>query len=174
MRFRFVLSSLDEDPEGRPLTQGNDVGTGLRRLRYEHTGDGIHATKWLKSGRSKSWELSNFTARIVRDLILDDGEHQGRQFGVEAKVNGKTITFDLSVGEFMRMNWVLPRLGPEAIIYPGQQQHARAAIQALSGPIQQARIFSHLGWRKSGSRWTYLHAGGGLSADGPVADVEVS
>jgi hypothetical protein len=47
--------------------------------------------------------------------------------------------------EFVRMGWPLTRLGPQAIVYPGQQQHARAAVQQLSGPIQQVRIFTHLG-----------------------------
>jgi len=106
MKFRFVLSSPDEDPAGRPLPQG-DVGAESRRLRYEQTGNGINATKWFKSGRLKSWELSNFTARIVRDTLLDNGEGQGRRLGIEAKVNGRTIAFDLSVAEFTRMNWVL-------------------------------------------------------------------
>src|SRR5437762_7957438 len=127
MKFRFVLSSPDEDPPARPLTQG-DVGAESRCLRYEQSGNGINATQWFKSGRLKSWELSNFTARIVRDTLLDSSERHGRRLGIEAKVNGRMIAFDLSVAEFTRMNWVLPQLGPEAIIYPGQQQHARAAI----------------------------------------------
>ena len=75
--------------------------------------------------------------------------------------------------EFGRMGWPLPNLGPEAIIYPGQQQHARAAIQSLSGPIRQQRIFTHLGWRKQGSEWLYLHAGGAIAASGDRHDVQV-
>lgn len=63
------------------------------------------------------------------------------------------------------MGWVLNKLGPQAIIYPGQQQHARAAIQWLSGEIPQEHIFTHLGWMKRGSQWVYVHAGGGLGAD---------
>jgi hypothetical protein len=53
------------------------------------------------------------------------------------------------------MDWVLKHLGPQAIIYPGQQQHARAAIQWLSGPIRQERILSHLGWSKQGPDCVY-------------------
>ena len=65
------------------------------------------------------------------------------------------------------MNWVLHRLGPQAIVYPGQHQHARAAIQWFSGPIRQERIFTHLGWRKQGAQYVYLHAGGALGAADP-------
>lgn len=60
------------------------------------------------------------------------------------------------------MAWVLNKLGPSALIYPGQQQHARAAIQWLSGQIHQERVFTHLGWRKQGADWVYLHSGGAL------------
>jgi hypothetical protein len=175
MKFRFVLLSPDEDPGGRPLERQDaaDLELSPRRLRYEQTGKGINATKSLKSGRSKSWEITNFSARIVHDLVLNDGEHPARQFGIVAEVSGRTITFDLSVAEFTRMNWVLHRLGPEAIIYPGQQQHARAAIQSLSGPIKQERIFSNLGWNKHGSHWVYIHAGGALGPDGTVPSLRV-
>lgn len=175
MKFRFVLLNPDEDPERltpmRESAFGNDsVPCGVR---YEQSGKGIDATKLLKSGRLKSWKIANFSARIIRDLVLDDGEHWGRKFGVEAEVNGKTIAFDLSVAEFTRMNWVLHRLGPEAIVYPGQQQHARAAIQALSCQIKQELVYSHLGWKKCGTQWIYLHAGGALGADGSVPGIEV-
>jgi hypothetical protein len=71
------------------------------------------------------------------------------------------------------MNWVLRQLGPQAIIYPGQQQHARAAIQWLSGAIQQERIFAHLGWRKHGEHWMYLHAAGAIGAQGPLSDFQM-
>ena len=71
------------------------------------------------------------------------------------------------------MGWVLNKLGPQAIIYPGQQQHARAAFQWLSGEIRQEQVFAHLGWRRHGSHWVYLHAGGALGADGSQAGVQV-
>ena len=71
------------------------------------------------------------------------------------------------------MAWVVSKLGPQAIIYPGQQQHARAAIQSLSGPIRQERIFTHLGWSKEGSQWLYLHSGGALGSGGQFSTVQV-
>src|SRR5260370_21754042 len=79
----------------------------------------------------------------------------------------------MPVAEFARMGWVLSGLGPREIIYPGQTQHARAAIQELSGEIRQERIFCHLGWRQHDSDWVYLHAGGGLGAAGSVAGTQV-
>ena len=79
-------------------------------------------------GRSKI-TIANFIARIVRDIIVDDGTEERRNFGIEGNLGGSKISFDLSPEEFARMGWVLKNLGPQAIIYPGQQQHACAAIQ---------------------------------------------
>jgi hypothetical protein len=71
------------------------------------------------------------------------------------------------------MGWLLNQLGPQAIIYPGQQQHARAAIQSLSGQIRQEHVFAHLGWRKQDRDWVYLHAGGAVGAQGPRSEFDV-
>jgi hypothetical protein len=177
MKFRFVLLNPDEDPEGRLPTQ--EISSVRKHIppsgiRYEQRGMGITGIKSLKSGRSKSWDVTNFGARIVRDLILDDGVDHGRKFEVEVTLNEKTLTAVLSTAEFVRMSWVLNKLGPEAIVYPGQQQHARAAIQSLSGAVRQERVFSHLGWRKCGAQWVYLHAGGAVGPEGYVGGLNVT
>jgi hypothetical protein len=127
----------------------------------------------LQNGRLKISAVANFHARIVRDLVYDDGEQERREFAVEAVVGEIKLAFCVSAAEFQRMDWVLNKLGPRAIIYPGQHQHARAAIQCLSGEIGEERIFSHLGWRKPDGHWVYLHAGGALGAGGSVSNVRV-
>jgi hypothetical protein len=141
--------------------------------RYVQNGPGIDRLEQRENGGSKTTAVTNFSARIVRDLILDDGEEQKRHIRVETEVGGREVTFTLSASEFSRMGWVINRLGPQAIIYPGQQQHARAAIQWLSREIQQEHIFAHLGWRKHGGLWVYLHAGGALGSGGLVPGLKV-
>ena len=175
MKFRFVLLGPDDEPDARrvaPEGAGKGFNYG-RGLRYEQKGAAIVRVEERENGGSKSKLLTNFNARIVRDLILDDGEEQRRHFRVEAEIGGRRVAFAVSAAEFSRMGWVLNKLGPQAIIYPGQQQHARAAIQWLSGHIPQERVFTHLGWRKHGPHWVYLHAGGALSAGGPASGLQV-
>ena len=41
----------------------------------------------------------------------------------EAELMGRRLAFTVAAAEFGRMGWVLPHLGPPAIIYPGQHQH---------------------------------------------------
>jgi len=126
----------------------------------------------LPKGARKCTAIANFIARIVTDMIRDDGDEQRRDFRVEAEVDGQRLVFTVAAAEFGRMGWVLQKLGPQAIIYPGQQQHARAAIQVLSGAIPQEHVFAHLGWRRHGLQWVYLHGTGALGVDGPVSGLQ--
>ena len=177
MNFRLVWVGADDDPPGRqPLAQ--DGVAAVRHFpsgtpRYEQQGTEMVRCERLASGDVKRIAVANFKARIVRDLILDDDAEQRRELGIEAELGGQRLAFVVPAAEFGRMGWVLRQLGPEAIVYAGQPQHARAAIQWLSGRIPQQRIFTHLGWRKHGPDWVYLNAGGAVGAQGPRGDVRV-
>src|SRR5262249_47413391 len=39
-----------------------------------------------------------------------------REFGVEAELGGRKLTFAVPAAEFGRMGWVLQKLGPDAIL----------------------------------------------------------
>jgi len=176
MNFRLVWMGSDDDPDEHPPVR--EGGVALPHLpsgtvRYEQRGNEMVRRERLRNGCLKFTVVANFSARIVRDLILDDDVERRREFRVEAELGGQTIAFVVAAAEFGRVGWVLNKLGPQAIVYPGQQQHARAAIQGLSGPIPQERIFTHLGWRKHGSDWVYLQAGGAVGAEGLRCDFQV-
>ena len=167
MKFRFVLLGPD-DPDRRDAEQSAETLS-----LYARKGSAMVRVEQLANGRSKTILLANFYACITRDIILDDGREQCRELGMEAEVAGKTISFTLSTTEFRRMDWVLNNLGPQAIIYPGQLQHVRAAIQFLSGSVRRERIYTHLGWQRDDSGWLYLQAGGAIGADGQRSDIRV-
>lgn len=174
MKFRLVWMGSEDDGNGQPRPREDTAhAEHTPRWGYEQQDGAMVRRERLQNGRLRYTPLTNFTARIVRDILRDDGEHERREFGIEAELGGSKLTFSLSAAEFGRMNWVLHRLGPQAIVYPGQHQHARAAIQWSSGPIRQERIFTHLGWRKHGTQYTYLHAGGALGTDGSILAVQV-
>ena len=170
MKFRFVLQEPDDEPNNPPPPPQRAVLPRRAPLRYDR---GSHGLLRLEKGGERAAALTNFDARIVTDFLMDDCERERREFGIEADLGGRKIAFVLSAAEFARMDWALNRLGPRAIIYPGQKQHARAAIQCLSREIRQERIYTHLGWRKTGPHWMYLHAGGALGVGGPQSGVQV-
>src|ERR1035441_350516 len=177
MKFRFVLLDPDGDSHRHTPPRENaaaaESADPAQAFRYQIRGTDMVRQERLADGRHRLIPVANFRACIVSDIILDDGVEQQRHCGVEAELDGQKVVFTVPAVEFGRMGWVLPRLGPRAIIYPGQTQHARAAIQELSGPIRQERIFSHLGWRKPDLDWVYLHAGGALGAAGLRSDWQV-
>ena len=176
MKFRFVLLGPDDDPnQSTPPSEGaaRQLHPSSRRVRYERSGPGMVRIERLENGRTRVTAVANFHAQIVGDRIVDEGHQERREFRLEAEVAGQALVFSVTAAEFAAMGWVLKRLGPQAIVYPGQQQQVRAAIQWLSGEIRQERIFAHLGWRKHGPDWVYLHAGGALGRDGAVPGVQV-
>ncbi len=176
MKFRFVLLNPDGDSDGHPVPRkavSSIPRSASETSRYEVRGTDMVRREQFGNGRLRLIPVANFRARIVSDIIVDDGVEEWRQFGVEAELDGQRVAVTVPATEFGRMGWVLQRLGPRAIIYPGQQQHARAAIQELSGPIRQERIFAHLGWRKQEQHWVYLHAGGALGAEGSLSSSQV-
>lgn len=175
MKFRMVwLGPEDESERQCSAPEKTEVVQEHRaRVQYQKQGSEMVKREELSKGCFKIVPLANFSARIVRDLVLEDGEHQQRAFELEAELAGRRITFSVSAAEFGRMAWALHQLGPQAVIYPGQQQHARAAIQSLSGAVRQERIFARLGWVKHGPQWVYLHAAGALGATGLVSGFEM-
>jgi hypothetical protein len=175
MNFRMVWIGSDDDSDGDPVGDGTPaIPDGVSAPGgYEQRGTEMIRKERLENGRVKFTTLTNFSARIVRDVLLENDAVQRRNFGIEAELDGRRIAFVVSAAEFSRMSWVLKQLGPQAIVYPGKQQHARAAIQFLSGPVRRERIFTQLGWRKQEEDWMYLQKGGAVGALGLRRDFQV-
>src|SRR5262249_36562052 len=122
-----------------------------------------HGLVWLKPTRDGVMEtpLCNFTARIISGVIEDDGVEIRRAFEIEAHQGEHKATIKVSAERFASMNWTTEALGHHAILAPGQtiKDHAQVAIQLFSQDTTERRVLTHLGWRKVGSTWCYLHAG---------------
>ena len=73
------------------------------------------------------------------------------------------------------MAWVTEAWGTAPVIFAGQgkRDHLRAAIQMLSGSVPRHTVYGHLGWRRIGDRWVFLHSGGGIGGGGVLGAVEV-
>jgi len=140
---------------------------------YGATPSGLQYFKPTKRGPVPV-PLTNFTARISTDVIEDDGIETRHSFELEATLNGQTSRFTIPASRFRGLQWVVEELGAQAVVHPyGGAQRTPVAIQLLSGNIFQKRVFTHIGWRKCGDKWVYLHAGGALGHDGAVNGIEV-
>jgi hypothetical protein len=141
---------------------------------YFETDAGIF---WRKPGRDGETivPLTNFSARIVADVLTDDGLEVGRKFSITAVLNERPKTVTVPARDFANMAWIYETLGPSAVVFAGYgaKDHCRAAIQLLSPEIIRSRIFTHTGWRRMGRNWFYLHGGGAIGGEGSI-EVQVA
>jgi hypothetical protein len=93
----------------------------------------------------------------------------------ETKDDTVNVSVRIPAADFSAMNWVLPKLGSSFVLQAGSmtKDHTRAAIQLLSGQVPRTTVFTHTGSRKRSGVWVYIHGGGAIGADGPVAGIEV-
>ena len=93
MKFRFVLLP-DDDRDGHPPVRKEAAAVDhstSRILWYEQRGSEMVRVEQLPSGARKCTSIANFTARIVTDMIRDDGDEQRRDFRVEAEVGKSAL-----------------------------------------------------------------------------------
>jgi hypothetical protein len=167
----LATTTLREPPEEaeRPSGPYYAVGRngGLAQLTPEyHGGERIG---------DRERPLTNFAARIIADVAEDDGAETRRAFELEARLGERTTRFTIAAAQFASLNWATEHLGARAIVYPGHgiREHARVAVQELSGDVAERRVYTHLGWRRIGDAWAYLHAGGAIGPGGGLAGIEV-
>jgi hypothetical protein len=166
--FKLRIGWFDHAPQVM-----RELGVAPRSCPYRATDAGLFYLQRHRGHRRKV-RMTNFTARIVRDIEGDDGVETTHLFEIEACVDGKASRFQLTAAEFAAMAWPAQRLGARAVTFPGGSAgHIRAAIQLLSGDVQTETRFTHLGWRTVGGENVYLHAGGGVGQGGVVPGVQV-
>jgi len=139
---------------------------------YRATPSGLVFDKPTQGG-SIPVPLANFNARIITDVVQDDGAEEQRLYEMEAELNGHRHHFTIPSGRFAGMGWVPEDLGAMAIVYPGSllKDHARVAIQVHSGDVPTRRVFTHTGWRYIDGQWVHLHAGGAIGRVGQVGSI---
>ncbi|MBL9087456.1 MAG: DUF3854 domain-containing protein, partial [Planctomycetia bacterium] len=169
---------------------GNDVAGLLRcaetkvragdedarpRAAYSLEDDGIYHHVETDDG-PKPVRLTNFTARIVAETTLDDGEEQRKVFRIAAVQGDRRCEFEIPVPEFEDLRWTTTHVGAGATLFPvaNVERHVRAAIQTDSGvTAARHRVHVHTGWIRHGEKYVFLHAGGAIGEEGPVAGLEV-
>lgn len=143
---------------------------------YSSEPDGLYMPKLDRA--SNNWvkvKLTNFTATIAKQSMLDDGQDVRREYEIQANLFAMKRSCLVPASQFASMNWVSEHLGAEAVIMPGNglKDHARAAIQLLSDKIPESRVFTHTGWREIKGVWIYLHGAGAIGPDGVEKDLNV-
>ena len=159
---------------GLDLRPRGDGVSGDTRHPYGVEGSGLVLYKDTPHGEV-TVPLTNFTAHIVGQVLEDDGAEEHLLFEIEAVHRGRKVAFTIPSSTFGGMQWPLQYLGADAVVHAGAttKDHARAAVQFLSGEVPLRRTYAHTGWRTVDGEHLYLHAGGAIGADGYHGEVEV-
>lgn len=154
---------------GSPGAEAADTGP------YVATERGLVWRKETRDGTTETL-LANFTATITSDTLADNGAELRRQFELQVQLHGRVQPVTVPAAQFAGLTWVPELLGAGAVVAPGMglRDHARAAIQLLSGPVPTCHLYAHTGWRHLDGHWCFLHAGGAIGAAGAVTDIEVA
>ena len=115
--------------------------------------------------------LCNFDARILADVLHDDGEEVALHMAIAGTLDTgeKLPEIDIKADEFEKMQWVVAQWGARAAIYARDQARGqlRHAIQVLSAEkLERRRVYTHTGWRVIDDKRVFLHAGGALGLEG--------
>jgi hypothetical protein len=151
-----------------------------QRQQYDFDAGGcLCRVSTTREGGDARVPICNFDAQIVEEVTRDDGAERSLRLGITGTLaDGHPLPkADISIEEFLRGDWPVAAWGVQAIVYAGQgnKDHLRAALQIGVEKEKVARrtVFAFTGWKKLGDRWAYLHAGGAIGPDGPVAGVDV-
>ena len=157
----------------RTMTAG-DRSPGTGSHAYEATPEGIVWVKPTHVG-DVTTQLTNFDARIVQEVLLDDGTEPQLVFELDVRIGERQVRHRVSAEQFAGMQWPLTCVGAGAVVSAGLglRDRAREATQRVSGDVPRATRYGHTGWREVGGEWVFLHAGGAIGVDGTVPDVAV-
>jgi len=139
---------------------------------FVDTPGGIVHVRLTREGLSREL-VTNFSARIVTEVIEDDGAGEASHIEIEARLGERAGRIVIPAGKLGAVDqWALEALGPAAIVSAGfgVRDRAREAVQRLSTEIATRRVFTHTGWRTIDGQRVFLHAGdcGPIGPDGPV------
>jgi len=119
--------------------------------------------------------LCNFVAWPIRDILKDNGLTTERFIELQGLLQGGATFNPVKVSgkNFLEMKWLIEAWGVRAAMQPKLEQYVRHALQLMAqAGIPESTIFTHLGWRKIGDSWAFLHAGGAVGSE--AVEVEIS
>ncbi|MEF3309592.1 bifunctional DNA primase/polymerase [Paenibacillus sp. GYB004] len=118
-----------------------------------------------KEGEETFKPFANFVPVPLEDVCLDDGATQERCFVISGRLlddDSELPPRRVSHLDFHEpTKWVI-HWGLRPTIFPGNQnkERVRHTVQLLSHGVKNSVVYTHLGYRKIGGEWRYLHAGG--------------
>lgn len=132
--------------------------------------EGIWKRSTTDEGRPTSRKLCNFSAKITSCVRVIDLDRERSEWELAVTVNGASRVVRVPAEEFRPMRWV-SGIGPNAIMEPGAELLLPHAIQTVSAPVPERKVYAFTGWHKIEESWVYLHGGGAIGAAGALPGI---
>jgi DNA primase len=155
------LLNLSQEPQSGSARKSEDYCTS----------DGVICRKVMDAnGAFHLSPLCNFDARIIREVLVDDGWEKNRFFHITGSLPDGTVLPEVRIpaSRFTSLDWVLEAwgMGATLLVGPYKSEHLRCAIQQLSAGAEQQQEVGHLGWRDIDGHPCFL-SGNGALGDAP-------
>ena len=119
--------------------------------------------------------ISNFIINPKSEIIKTDGCDSESKLILEGILEGgvKLPEVEISMEEFIKMDWITQRWGIRPIISPGRnmKDYLKDCVQQISKDIDINTIYSHTGWTVQDNKYIYLHSKGGIGSDNINTDI---
>ena len=119
--------------------------------------------------------ISNFIINPKSEIIKTDGCDSESKLILEGILEGgvKLPEVEISMEEFMKMDWITQRWGIRPTISPGRnmKDYLKDCVQQISKDIDINTIYSHTGWTVQENKHIYLHSKGGIGLDNVKTDI---
>lgn len=119
--------------------------------------------------------ISNFIINPKSEIIKTDGCDSESKLILEGILEGgvKLPEVEISMDEFIKMDWITQRWGIRPTISPGRnmKDYLKDCVQQISKDIDINTIYSHTGWTVQDNKHIYLHSKGGIGLDNVKTDI---
>ena len=119
--------------------------------------------------------ISNFIINPKSEIIKTDGCDSESKLILEGILEGgvKLPEVEISMEEFIKMDWITQRWGIRPTISPGRnmKDYLKDCVQQISKDIDINTIYSHTGWTVQDNKYIYLHSKGGIGSDNINTDI---
>lgn len=119
--------------------------------------------------------ISNFIINPKSEIIKTDGCDSESKLILEGILEGgvKLPEVEISMEEFIKMDWITQRWGIRPTISPGRnmKDYLKDCVQQISKDIAINTIYSHTGWTVQDNKYIYLHSKGGIGLDNVKTDI---
>lgn len=136
---------------------------------YEVCNNAIYMMKFKHNALTRE-RLSNFVAKVVGEITLDDDVETSCAFMIEGTLStGEPLAaVRVPSTKFGSMTWLAEMWGLRPIVGAGlgTRDRLREAIQCLSPNVERRRVFTHTGWREIEGKYAYLLGDGSVCRDG--------